>query len=165
MIFQPASFIRRRSLEEVGWLYPAWCHDHDLWLRIARAGGTFAKSPARLAMDRLRSDNLGRIAEIVIPGKIALTKRFFAEPGLPPNLQSLRRRGISSAYVRAIDYLRSDQREHWVWAVGLLMQAVVTDPSNMLAISQRALRPICARSAALRARIRTFASAMRRALI
>ena len=49
LIYQPASFMRRRILEKVGWLYPAWCHDHDLWLRIARAGGTFEKIPVAWA--------------------------------------------------------------------------------------------------------------------
>jgi FkbM family methyltransferase len=153
IIFQPASFIRRRMLEEVGWLYPAWCHDHDLWLRIARAGGTFAKIPARLAMDRWRQDNQGLVARIVIPAKIGLTKRFFAQAG-PSHLKRLRRRAMSSAYVRCLDYLRGDQAGHWVWAVGLLTRAVLADPRNLGAITRRARGLVRGRGAASIARIR-----------
>jgi FkbM family methyltransferase len=146
IIFQPASFMRRRILEEVGWLYPAWCHDHDLWLRIARAGGTFEKIPVRLAMDRLRTENLGQLADLVVPAKIGLTKRFFAEPGLPPNLQQLRRRALSSTYVRAVDYLQVNQPRHWLWAVRLLAHAMITDPLNIRAVGERATRPFRERS-------------------
>src|SRR5262249_686089 len=80
-ISHPPSFMRRRILEQVGWLYPAWCHDHDLWLRVARAGGKFARLPVRLAMDRRRPDNVGAQPETVVPAKLALTQRFFADPG------------------------------------------------------------------------------------
>ena len=128
-------------LEKVGWLYPAWCHDHDLWLRIARAGGTFEKIPVRLGMDRMRPETLGRLAELVIPAKIGLTKRFFAEPRLPPNLQRLRRRAISSAYVHGVDYLQVNQPRHWLMAVRLLAQATLADPLNISAIKERATRP------------------------
>jgi len=141
LIYQPASFMRRRILEKVGWLYPAWCHDHDLWLRIARAGGTFEKIPVRLGMDRMRSENLGSLAKIVIPAKIALTKRFFADPGLPPNLQRLRRRAISSAYVRAVDYLLVHRPVHWLLAVRFLLQAILTNPLNIHSIKERGTRP------------------------
>jgi FkbM family methyltransferase len=149
IIYQPASFMRRRILEEVGWLYPAWCHDHDLWLRIARAGGIFEKIPVRLGMDRMRPENLGQRADLVIPAKIGLTKRFFAEPGLPRNLQQLRRRAISSAYVHAVDYLQINQPRHWLLAVRLLAQATVTDPLNIRAVSERTTRPFRGQSARL----------------
>lgn len=141
IVFQPASFVRRRIVEDVGWLYPAWCHDHDLWLRIARAGGTFQRIPVRLGMDRKRPENLGRLAEVVIPAKIGLTMRFFADPGLPPNLQRLRRRAISAAYVRGVDYLRITRPRHWLSAAGLLARALITDPLNIASISERATRP------------------------
>jgi glycosyltransferase involved in cell wall biosynthesis len=141
LIFQPACFMRRRILEKVGWLYPAWCHDHDLWLRIARGGGTFLRLPTRLAMDRLRPDNLGHLAEVVVPAKINLTKRFFAEPGLPPNIQSLRERAISSAYVRAVDYLQISRPRQWLTAARLLVQALIADPRNIGSVLERGTRP------------------------
>lgn len=141
IIFQSACFMRRRILEEVGWLYPAWCHDHDLWLRIARAGGRFARLPTRLAMDRMRSDNLGRLAEIVVPAKVALTKRFFAARGLPPQIKRLRRRAVSNAYLRGVDYLKIDRPRHWLQAARLLVQAFTADPRNIHRIGERFTRP------------------------
>ena len=36
IINQTASFMRREIIEKVDYLYPAWCHDHDLWLRIGK---------------------------------------------------------------------------------------------------------------------------------
>ena len=60
LINQAATFIRRRILEEVDYLYPAWCHDHDLWLRIALAGGTFKSIPYRLADARVGPENFRR---------------------------------------------------------------------------------------------------------
>ncbi|MGH8058354.1 MAG: glycosyltransferase [Candidatus Entotheonellia bacterium] len=141
MIFQSAAFIRRRILEQVGWLYPAWCHDHDLWLRIGRAGGRFARLPTRLAMDRMRSNNLGNLADIVVPAKIALTKRFFAEPHLPPNIKQLQPRAMSNAYVRGVDYLEFDRPGHWLRAARLFTRALLADPRNMRHIGERFTRP------------------------
>ena len=137
VIFQPASFMRRRILEQVGWLYPAWCHDHDLWLRIARAGGKFAKLPVRLAMDRRRPSNLGDQPEKLIPAKIALTQRFFADPELPPTIRRLRRRAISSACVLAVDYLRITKPRDWLLAARFLTKAVAMDPGNTRLIGER----------------------------
>ncbi|HYM90083.1 MAG TPA: glycosyltransferase family 2 protein [bacterium] len=130
VIFQPASFMRRRILERVGWLSPAWCHDHDLWLRIARAGGKFARLPLRLAMDRARPSNLGAQLEIAVPAKVALTRRFFADPGLPPATRRLERRAISAAYALAVNYLRITNPRGWLLAARFLMQAIAVDPGN-----------------------------------
>ena len=140
VIFQPASFMRRRILEKVGWLYPAWCHDHDLWLRIARAGGKFAKLPVHLGMDRRRPSNRGDQPEIVVPAKLALTQRFFADPGLPPTIRRLQRRAISGAYVLALDYLRIAKLRDWLLAARFLVQAVAVDPGNTRLIGERLTR-------------------------
>lgn len=142
VIFQPASFMRRRILEQVGWLYPAWCHDHDLWLRIARAGGTFARLPVRLALDRRRPDNLGDKPEIVVPAKLALTQRFFADPGLPPAIRRLHRRAIGSACVLAVDYLRIAKARDWLIAARFLARAIAMDPRNILLIGERVMRRV-----------------------
>ena len=146
VLFQPAAFMTRRILERVNWLHPAWCHDHDLWLRIGRAGGTFSRIPERLAMDRWRAENSGLVASLVIPAKIDLTKRFFAEPGLPPHLQQLRRRAVSNAYLRGIDYLQPGRRAHWRWGISLMAHAVAADPANLRRIGERASRPIRGRA-------------------
>ncbi len=140
VIFQPASFMRRRILEQVGWLYPAWCHDHDLWLRIARAGGTFARLPVRLAMDRVRPSNWGAQPENVVPAKLALTERFFADPELPPALKRLRRPAISGAYMLAVDYLRVAKPRDWLLAVRFLGRAIAVDPRNTRLVGERLAR-------------------------
>ncbi|HEX5108651.1 MAG TPA: FkbM family methyltransferase [Vicinamibacterales bacterium] len=154
ILFQAGAFMRRAILERVGWLYPAWCHDHDLWLRIARAGGTFASTPQRLAMERLRSDNLGNVADVVIPGKIQLTRRFFQDPALPDHLRRLRRRAISASYLRSIDYLQPGKARHWAWFVTLMTQAVLADPTNVDGIVERGMRPLRGRFGTLRSRTR-----------
>lgn len=165
IIFQPAAFIRRSMLEQVGWLYPVSCHDHDLWLRIARAGGTFLRVPDRLAMDRVRADDPARAADIAIPGKIGLTKRFFADPGLPLHLQELRRPAMSGAYRRALDYLRANRPVHWARGVGLASMAVATDPRSIQATSERVLRPVRAYTPVLRARTRSLLERLRGAMV
>ena len=131
VILQAASFIRRRILEQVGWLYPAWCHDHDLWLRIARSGGKFARLPVRLAMDRVRPTNWGAQPEKLIPAKLALTRRFFADPGLPISIRCLEHRAISGACVLAVDRVRLNRPADWMLAARFLAQAIATDPGNV----------------------------------
>src|SRR5262249_13007360 len=83
------------------------------------------------------------------PAKIALTKRFFADPGLPPTIKCLRRRSISSVYVRTLDYFQRRKPRHWLLAVRLLVQAIVVDPGNIGFIWQRFTRlfPAFARAA------------------
>lgn len=130
MIYQAASFIRRPILEEVNYLYPAWCHDHDLWLRIAHEGGQFGKVDARLGVDRLRGDNLGRQRDLVIDAKLGLTKRFFSNPNLLPQLIPIRRRALSNAYVRCLDYLSITHPGDWFKAASLMTHAIVADPRN-----------------------------------
>jgi len=161
IIFQPASFIRRPILERVGWLYPAWCHDHDLWLRLSLAGGTFAVIPQRLAIDRLRFGNLGSVADLVIPNKIGLTRRFFAQPGLPPELRRLQRRSMSNAYLRGFDYLEPGRLRHVAWSLELTGRAVAADPTNLRTIAERALRPLRGRIAGGLRRLRYWAQLLR----
>ena len=89
----------------------------------------------------MRSDNLGRVAELVIPAKIGLTKRFFEQPDLPNDLKNLRRRSISNAYIRAVDYLRVENRSHWLMGVKLLGRAVAADPFHLPHIIAGFARP------------------------
>lgn len=126
LINQAAAFMRRDAVERVGWLTRVWCHDHDLWLRMAQAGAKFDTVPQRLADARIWPDNLGNQAAVVIPAKIALTERFFATPNLQPELAALRKRSLSSAYLRGLDYLRPTQRE----ALQLSQRVLRTDPTN-----------------------------------
>lgn len=135
IIHQAASFMRREILERVGWLYPKLCHDHDLWLRVSLAGGKFQRIPALLAHARDRSDNLGNRSDEVVALKVGLTESFFTHPNLPPEFIHLRRRAVSNAYLRCIDFILKDSRpkqELRRKIIDAVCQAVRTDPTNIL---------------------------------
>jgi glycosyltransferase involved in cell wall biosynthesis len=146
IIHQAASFMRRGILECVGWLYPNRCHDQDLWLRISLAGGKLQRIPALLAHARDRSDNLGNRSDEVAALKVGLTEKFFDHPGLPPEFTDLRRRAISNAYLRCIDYILKDPRpskaELRRRIIGVVWQAVCSDPSNVLPAASRLRRSL-----------------------
>lgn len=140
IIHQAASFMRRAILERVGWLYPKLCHDHDLWLRISMAGGNLQRIPALLAHARDRSDNLGNRSDQMVALKIGLTENFFDNPGLPPELTRLRRRAISNAYLRCVDFILKDSRpkdELRSKITRAILQAVRSDPSNFIPAALR----------------------------
>jgi glycosyltransferase involved in cell wall biosynthesis len=140
IIHQAASFIRREILERVGWLQDKLCHDHDLWLRISLAGGKLQRIPALLAFARDRSENLGNRSDEVIALKVGLTEKFFAQPNLPPELARLRRRAISNAYLRCVEFMLKDSRpkqELRQRIVGAVRRSVQSDPSNLIPAALR----------------------------
>jgi len=143
IIFQAASFMRRSILERVGWLWPKLCHDHELWLRISRAGGSLQRIPTLLAYARNHAGNLGYRSDLVIPLKLEITKKFFSDPSVPLQLRGLRQRSISSAYLRGMESV--------IWgdlcwsrdvpnSLGLLAKALNADPSNIFAAMQHLCR-------------------------
>lgn len=143
IIFQAASFMRRSILERVGWLWPKLCHDHELWLRISRAGGSLQRIPTLLAYARNHAGNLGYRADLVIPLKLEITKKFFSDPSVPLQLRGLRQRSISNAYLRGMESV--------IWgdlcwsrdvpnSLGLLAKALNADPSNIFAAMQHLCR-------------------------
>jgi glycosyltransferase involved in cell wall biosynthesis len=139
IVHQPAAFMRRAIVERVGWLYPSWGHDHDLWLRVAVAGGTLQPIAVHLADGRIWMGNQQHDAPATIAAKVGLTRRILADPGLPEDLRRRRRRILSNAYLRCLDYLRLNRPRHWIVALRLVRQAVLADPVN----SPRALaRPL-----------------------
>lgn len=133
-LYQPAVFMRRGILERVGWLYPNLHHDHDLWLRISLAEGRFHHLPAILASVRDHTGNLGHQENLTAPFKVEITKRFFELPGVPPELQALRARSISNAYLRGIDFVLLGRVPLWrggVQCLHMAWAAVRADPSNI----------------------------------
>lgn len=143
VIYQAASFMRRSILERVGWLWPQLCHDHELWLRIGLMGGKIRHVPAVLACARHHPANLGYRPEIVIPLKRAITKRFFENNLLPEGLRSLRRRALSNACLRGIDYVfLSDATcsQSVLRSLSLVLEAIKTDPSNVVGSTRFLLR-------------------------
>ena len=128
VINQPSAFMRRSIVEKAGWLYPAWCHDHELWLRIELAGGRFAALHEHLANARIWGDNLHMNPRITIPAKLGITRRVLADPRLPVELEDRRARVMSNAYLRCLDFLPKPR--HWIHAPYLLGKSFMADPSN-----------------------------------
>jgi glycosyltransferase involved in cell wall biosynthesis len=143
VIFQAASFMRRSILEKVGWLWPRLCHDHELWLRVSLMGGTIRHVPAVLACARHHPANLGYRSEIVIPLKRAITKQLFEHNMLPEGLKRLRKRALSNACLRGIDYVfLSDATcaESTLRSLSLVREAIKTDPTNIVGSGRFLLR-------------------------
>lgn len=143
IIHQAASFMRRQILQRVGWLYSNLCHDHELWLRIALAGGRFGRVPALLAYARDHAGNLGYVSDLVVPLKLRLTREFFARPELPQELLALRKRAVSNAYLRGVYYVAMDRlrfRQLSLRLLTLACHAIRADPSNLLRTCWHLLR-------------------------
>lgn len=130
VLMQAATFLRRRVVERAGPLYPSWTHDHELWLRAAQAGARFATIDAHLANVRVGPGHTHDDPAIMIPARLAMTERVFADNRLPRSLRGLRGRAISNAYVRGFDVLRPRERSHWRWGSYCLRGAIVASPLN-----------------------------------
>jgi hypothetical protein len=140
IIAQAASFMRRPILEKVGFLYPKLCHDHELWLRLALAGAKFQKLDEVLGLPRRWAGNLGASSELVIPLKLGITKNFFSLPGVPPSMMGIKKRAMSNAHLRCIDYVRVDSLTPAVQASKikwLTEEAHKADPTNVAAANYK----------------------------
>ncbi|HET9387318.1 MAG TPA: glycosyltransferase, partial [Gemmatimonadales bacterium] len=130
IIDQPAAFVRRSMAQRVGWLYPAWFHDWELWRRISLAGGTIKRVPHLLGYQRVRKDNSQYRPEILIGGLVGVTKRFFLLPGLPAGLRKLRQRALSNCYVKIMQTLQYGRPEARALQLKLCYRALIADRSN-----------------------------------
>jgi glycosyltransferase involved in cell wall biosynthesis len=143
VIYQAASFMRRSILERVGWLWPKLCHDHELWLRISLAGGAIERIPDLLGYARHHVENLGYQADLVIPLKVEITKRFFDSAILPMKMRRLRFRALSNTYLRGIDYIFLSQicwPSALLKSMGLMLQAFQADRTNLVSIGRSLIR-------------------------
>jgi glycosyltransferase involved in cell wall biosynthesis len=131
MIDQPAAFIRRSMAQRVGWLYPAWFHDWELWRRVSLAGGKIRRVPELLGCARVRVDNSQYRPEILIDGLVSLTKRFFSLPGLPTDVQELRPRALSNCYLKIVQTLQYGRPDSHALQLRLCLKALAADPSNL----------------------------------
>jgi hypothetical protein len=96
-----------------------------------------------LACARHHPENLGYRPEIVIPLKRAITKRFFENNLLPRGLQSLRKRALSNACLRGIDYVflsDATSLESALRSLSLVCEAIKADPSNVVGVARFLLR-------------------------
>lgn len=132
IIPQPASFIRRRALEMVGWLDPTFNRqgkDHELWLRIGLRR-EIAYMPALLAYARA-TPGISQRGEEVAEGKVQLTRKFFSLPELPAVFREERfqRRALSNAHLRAA-FCAWDGGRHSRLALRYLGRAIAIAPWN-----------------------------------
>lgn len=137
VIYQPASFLRRRILERVGWLDTTfrYNHDHELWYRVGLAG-VIHRIPGVLAYAGTGASYYVRLGQKTAAGCVALTQKFFSLPGVPPTLARRRRRAVSNAHLVGA---------RWAWGNGhhagtalrYLLRGFLTDPSNVLEVLRR----------------------------
>jgi glycosyltransferase involved in cell wall biosynthesis len=129
-IHQPACFLRRGIVDKVGGLANDWCHDHDLWLRVALAGGRFGAIDSHVANCRVWSGDAHKDPELMVPAVLRVVDRTFANPLLPARFHGKHGRARSNAYARCLAYLWFSKPSHWLKALELVALALREDPSN-----------------------------------
>jgi glycosyltransferase involved in cell wall biosynthesis len=134
ILTQATCFMRREAVDTAGSLYPAWTHDQELWLRISLAGGPIVAIDDHLANVRITDNEAHLRPELMIPARVEMTRRIFNLQLVPRDLQPLRQRAISNAYVRGFDLLKPRKLSHWRWGFSCLSGAVASDPANVLFI-------------------------------
>jgi len=128
IIMQPASFIRRRILEKVGWMDEN--DDHYLWLRIGLAG-TIRYAPIHMAYVRRDPGLSHRL--YISESKVELTRKFFELPGLPYpfTTEKFRRRALSNANLVAAIGIAVGSRKIAL-SLRYVIRALKRDPGNFL---------------------------------
>jgi cellulose synthase/poly-beta-1,6-N-acetylglucosamine synthase-like glycosyltransferase len=145
VIMQAASFVRRTAVDAAGGLVPSWTHDHELWLRVSLAGGRFLPVHELMASVRVGPGNQHNNPAVMLPARLAMTRRVFASPDLPASLLGQERRALSNTWLRGIELLQTRVPGHWWWGVRCLAGALVTDPANAAHITRRIARLVRAR--------------------
>ena len=104
---QPATFLRRAAVEQAGYLDDrlTMLLDLDLWLRLG-ATAPLRYIPARWACFREHagSKTIARQAQAA-PEVLAIYRRLFADPALPPAIAALEREATAGALVFAANSL------------------------------------------------------------
>ncbi len=150
---QPAAFIRRRILEKVGWLDTTYISkkDHELWLRIGLVG-VIRHIPVLLAHARAAPGYLAKRGDITAHACVAMARKLFTLPNVPESLQAKKRRAMSNAYLRGIEYAWAGER-HWSIIFLYALRALLADPSNALRVF-KCLKSYAERSAPDDSRLR-----------
>jgi cellulose synthase/poly-beta-1,6-N-acetylglucosamine synthase-like glycosyltransferase len=134
IIGQPAVFFRRKALEKVGYLDPAYHFllDHHLWLRIAMQGRILHVDQTwAAARYHAEAKNRARAAEFGQEAFRILDWAHQTQPQLVPVLSKIGRRAQASAYRFDARYLL-DGSQPWP-ALKAWMRALLIHPPTALA--------------------------------
>jgi SAM-dependent methyltransferase len=112
--------------------------DHELWLRIGLAG-RIDYLPVLLAHARVTPGYLADRGDITAAACVALTRKFFRLSDIPTGLRSKRRRALSNAYLRGMEYAFEGGR-FWGVVSRYILGAVLADPANVVNGAQRLRR-------------------------
>ena len=134
-IAQPAAFIRRAVLEKAGFLDTRfYAMDKELWWRIGLRG-TIHRIPCLLAHARTtkgKSHDAPQMAEDCV----RVARHFLTLDQVPPMLMRKKRRALSNAYLRGVDYAYIFG-PHWLLMAKYALSALVVDPSNVPILARR----------------------------
>ena len=137
LVHPHAPLVRRDALGHVGGfdesLSPA--ADWDLWLRLTRAGATWAPTGLPLAEYRIRPDAMHKDVGRMQADCLRVLDKLFADPTLPPDVVALRPEAHQSVYLKtACEHYRLGQREAGAAALRCgvgLRPAVLTEPRSL----------------------------------
>ena len=112
---QPATFLRRRVLDSVGYLDETLHNtlDLDYWVRVA-ARHRIAYLPECLAGFRLHAGSKTmRLAERRNDERLRIYEQFFKAPDLPAHIRRAKRRAMSTVHTRIANhhFLKGDMKE------------------------------------------------------
>jgi glycosyltransferase involved in cell wall biosynthesis len=129
---QPAAFIRRTALENIGWLDGSFNlskKDHELWLRLA-IEGHFVYTPSLLAHARSTPGYMSERGNVTARACVRLTRKFFKLPRIPEEIRSLKRVAIGNAYLKGADYAFIDGR-HMGVVFRYCIRSIILQPSRL----------------------------------
>lgn len=127
---QPAAFIRRSALHRVGGLNEKLIlMDRDLWYRIG-LNGTIRHLPVLLAHARSHSSYWHAKSADVASDCITIIRNFFSAPNVPISLRNKKRRALSNAYLRGIEYAMFGN-DRFSIMLSYALKSMLVDPSNI----------------------------------
>ncbi len=144
LITPSAALARRELVDAVGGFDAtlAGGEDWDLWLRVSRAGARWACIDEALLDYRVHPASRSQSGvERQLTNRLALLRRFFADPALPAAVRALEPRAYHNVYLRAaIDWTRGGDREA---ASAALHEAARRQPWTL--VDPRSLHEFCRR--------------------
>ncbi len=131
---QPASFIRKRVIDRVGELdTQIFTKDREFWFRVGLAC-KIQYLPVTLACER-DVPGISQDGRRVAPAVVQVTKKLYVQPNLPVSLLTIKRRAISNAYLRGLDYAYHGGP---LWGVifAYAARALAADPTNLARVAR-----------------------------